>query len=353
MPEFRWPTTPTTLASISFWATLRRLFAVGCVVFGQQFELAFLPSTMMPLALASSTASLAPFSLSCRGGRSGRRRADVTDLDDDFLRLLQGRSSFRFCFRLFFLAASGQTRCYWRLRSLRERIYWTVSCGGILRKTGGLCFGSGGLSTRKSRARRRFQRFRPIFACEIPMMRAFIFDMDGWLTACRSTNRRGTPADARAGWVDRDEFSAGRRTDQPRNLPAPARPGLADDELQALSERKEALYRQLYAPHCAPLRGAVEFFLRETERAGIQRAVGTAALPENVTLVLDGLICGGIFRRWWAAPISATANRTRRCSSLPRRLGVRPADCVVFEDARLGSRRRVERACNALLSPPH
>ena len=36
----------------------------------------------------------------------------MTDLDDDFLRCCRCRSSFRFCFRLFFLAASGQTRCY-------------------------------------------------------------------------------------------------------------------------------------------------------------------------------------------------------------------------------------------------
>ena len=72
------PTTPTTLASISFWATLRGLLAVSGVIFGQQFELGFLLSTMMPFGVGFFNGQrLAPFSLSlprwaiCR--TSGRR----------------------------------------------------------------------------------------------------------------------------------------------------------------------------------------------------------------------------------------------------------------------------------------
>lgn len=188
------------------------------------------------------------------------------------------------------------------------------------------------------------------------MMRAFIFDMDGTLADSMPFHEQAWNAlmPELGVKVDRDEFfrwSAGltNREIFPRLLGR----ALADDELQTLSGRKEALYRQLYTPHCAPLRGAVDF-LRATERAGILRAVGTAAPPENVTLVLDGLDLRQYFQAVVGGATSATANPIRKFFSLLRiACGcARPiAWCLRTHPA--GSRRRVGRACNALLSPPH
>lgn len=171
------------------------------------------------------------------------------------------------------------------------------------------------------------------------MMRAFIFDMDGTLADSMPFHEQAWNAlmPELGVKVDRDEFfrwSAGltNREIFPRLLGR----ALADDELQTLSGRKEALYRQLYTPHCAPLRGAVDF-LRATERAGILRAVGTAAPPENVTLVLDGLD----LRRYFQAVVGGADIRHGKPDPevfliAADRLRVRPADCVVFEDAPAG-----------------
>lgn len=171
------------------------------------------------------------------------------------------------------------------------------------------------------------------------MTRAFIFDMDGTLADSMPFHEQAWNAlmPELGVKVDRDEFfrwSAGltNREIFPRLLGR----ALADDELKALSERKEALYRQLYAPHCAPLRGTVEF-LRETERAGIQRAVGTAAPPENVTLVLDGLD----LRRYFQTVVGGADIRHGKPDPdvfliAAARLGVQPSDCLVFEDAPAG-----------------
>ena len=78
-------------------------------------------------------------------------------------------------------------------------------------------------------------------------------------------------------------------------------------------------------------------FLRATERAGILRAVGTAAPPENVTLVLDGLD----LRRYFQAVVGGADIRHGKPDPevfliAADRLRVRPADCVVFEDAPAG-----------------
>jgi hypothetical protein len=56
--------TPLTLAVDQLLRRRGALLRVGGVVFGQQFELAFLPPMVTPLALSSSMAMRAPFSLS-------------------------------------------------------------------------------------------------------------------------------------------------------------------------------------------------------------------------------------------------------------------------------------------------
>src|ERR1017187_3688130 len=63
-PEFRWPTTPATLASTSFCATVVPTFGSAWSSSATSSSLTVLPSSLRPVALASSTARRAPFSLS-------------------------------------------------------------------------------------------------------------------------------------------------------------------------------------------------------------------------------------------------------------------------------------------------
>ena len=83
MPEFRWLTTPLTLASTSFLRRCRALLRVRAIVFGEQFELDRLPADVTPLAFWSSMASRAPIFVVLAQVRDlAAGRADVTNLDD-------------------------------------------------------------------------------------------------------------------------------------------------------------------------------------------------------------------------------------------------------------------------------
>ena len=64
VPEFRWPITPLTLASTSFWATAVPCFGSPASSSASSSNLAFLPPIVTPLAFSSSIAMRAPFSLS-------------------------------------------------------------------------------------------------------------------------------------------------------------------------------------------------------------------------------------------------------------------------------------------------
>ena len=273
-----------------------------------------------------------------------------------------GAGSFGFCFRLFFLPQRPKPAAT-AMQSLRARIYWTVSCGGISEKPLDHALLLTGCQ-RETRARRRFlKRFQPIFANEIPMMReAFILT---WM-ATNATKMADRPIDRpipRTGVdsmrLSRPElgvrltateffrWSAGR--DQPRNLPAPARPGpgrQVADAVRNARRRSTASFTAFDSCCAVPSTSA-----RETERlescAGWHRAP-----PENaITLVLDGSICG-YFRRWSVA-ISSRQTEPRGLFLIAAdRPAYARADCVVFEDAPPGVEGGAGRAGNALSSPP-
>ena len=181
-------------------------------------------------------------------------------------------------------------------------------------------------------------------------MRAFIFDMDGTLADTMPYHQLAWDAlFADLGvTVDRDDFfrwSAGltNREILPRLLGHDFPP----DEMLAASEKKEAHYRELYRPALSAIRGAVPF-LQRTLDAGYLRALGTAAPPGNVDLVLDGLN----LRRYFQAVVGgADVSHGKPDPEIFLRaadtLGAAPANCVVFEDAPAGieAARRAGMAC--------
>jgi beta-phosphoglucomutase len=168
---------------------------------------------------------------------------------------------------------------------------------------------------------------------------ALIFDMDGTLVDSMPYHEKAwdlmLPELGVA--VDRFEFftwSAGltNREIFPRLLGRT----LSADELEHLADRKEALYRESYREVMAPMTGAVELLTR-ARSAGVKTALGTAAPPENITLVIDGLnlrehfpvIVGG-------ADVKNGKPDPEIFLRCAEAMGIEPARCVVFEDTPAG-----------------
>lgn len=171
------------------------------------------------------------------------------------------------------------------------------------------------------------------------MIKAALFDMDGTLVD-------NTPAHLRAfeifcarygitGWQQKLANAYGMGNDDIMRLILPEAV-IREKGLQALSEEKEVIYRELYAPEIHPVKGLIGL-LERLRDAGIRCAVGSSGCKANVDFVLEK--CG--LEPYFEARISG--DRVTRCKPDPEiyltaaaALGVRPAECVVFEDAKAG-----------------
>ena len=111
---------------------------------------------------------------------------------------------------------------------------------------------------------------------------------------------------------------------------------LSDREAWQLVAEKEAIYRELFAPVFAEVRGFRGFARQALER-GLKLAVGTAGDRHNIEFVMT--------RLQMAPPPLAVVGGDEGLPGKPqpaifleaaRRIGVPPAQCIVFEDAPLG-----------------
>ena len=169
--------------------------------------------------------------------------------------------------------------------------------------------------------------------------RALIFDMDGTIVDNMAFHTKSwvTFFERRGRDIDADEFfrtTAGRQGKE--IIRSHMGEHLLDEEVAVLNHEKEAVYRELYAPHLKSVAG-FEALIRAARAQGIALAVGTAAPPANVEFTLDGLD----LRRHFDTIVGALD--VPRGKPHPdvfleaaRRCGAAPADCIVFEDAPLG-----------------
>lgn len=168
--------------------------------------------------------------------------------------------------------------------------------------------------------------------------RALIFDMDGTIV----DNMRFHD-DAWESWhvsnrlpFDRTTFAARTAGMAGNEIISSYFPQAAVAELDAMSDAKEALYREAYLPHVAANAGFPELIAR-AEAAGVPMAVATAAPPANIEVVLDTL---GLRQRFATIVSPSQGFRGKPHPDMflaaAERMKVAPADCIVFEDAPLG-----------------
>ncbi|MCG2584589.1 HAD family phosphatase [Massilia sp. TS11] len=168
--------------------------------------------------------------------------------------------------------------------------------------------------------------------------RAFIFDMDGTIVDNMAFHtrswldflaRHGCQVEAEAFFRD----TAGRQAQEIMRSYL----GAMDDATSTrLAQEKEAVYRDIYAPHLRAVDG-FDALVAQAQSARIALAVASAAPQENIRFTLDGLD----IRRHFDAVVCA--NDVARGKPEPdafllaaERCGIAPADCIVFEDAPLG-----------------
>jgi beta-phosphoglucomutase len=122
----------------------------------------------------------------------------------------------------------------------------------------------------------------------------------------------------------------------PEIIPKIFGPGYSAEEIAALGDRKERLYREAARSGIELLPG-VRALLEGLQRAGFAQAIGSSAPRANLDLILD------ITGLYAFMPVIVAMEDTKKGKPDPevflsaaRRLDVAPGRCVVFEDAPVG-----------------
>lgn len=171
------------------------------------------------------------------------------------------------------------------------------------------------------------------------MKKAALFDMDGTLVDNTLAHMRAFEIFCArygvTGWKEKLSQAFGMGNDDIMRLIMPAEL-IRERGLASLAEEKEVIYREIYAPEIRPVEGLVPL-LESLRAAGVRCAVGSSGYRANVDFVLEKCRIGEFFD----ARISG--DRVTRCKPDPEiyltaaaALGMAPADCVVFEDAKAG-----------------
>jgi beta-phosphoglucomutase family hydrolase len=167
---------------------------------------------------------------------------------------------------------------------------------------------------------------------------ALLFDLDGTLidsmphhhTAWEEWHRR------RALPFDGDTFFAATAGRANAEILREMLPGASDEDHLAMADEKEALYREI-ATHGLQMIPGFEALRAHARAHGMKLAICTASTPENMALAfgrfqLDAQVDTVV------SPADGVRGKPHPDIFLEaaRRLGVAPADCIVFEDAPLG-----------------
>jgi beta-phosphoglucomutase family hydrolase len=111
---------------------------------------------------------------------------------------------------------------------------------------------------------------------------------------------------------------------------------LTPEEFDAITERKQSTYRRLVAANIVPLPGAIDL-MKKLKKHGIKSAIASSAVPENIDVILGGLGIESYFQAIaWGTEVKEGKPSPEIFLRAAEKLGVKPADCAVIEDAIAG-----------------
>ena len=173
----------------------------------------------------------------------------------------------------------------------------------------------------------------------MPRLAAVIFDVDGVLIDSYDAHFqswRKLAEERRRREYTEDEFVAGFGRTSREVIVEQWGDGLSDDEIAAIADRKEALWRESLTDDFPAMAGAVEL-IESLRKAGVRVGVGSSGPPDNVHIVLERL---GVVDTIDAVVTGTDVTRGKPDPQVfllvAERLGVEPDTAVVIEDAPVG-----------------
>lgn len=171
------------------------------------------------------------------------------------------------------------------------------------------------------------------------MLKGVIFDMDGVLVNNTDMHIKAFEIFCKRygvdGWKNGISNLYGMGNDDIMRALMPA-DILERKNMKELSDEKEQIYRDIYAPTIKPQNGLIEL-LQQLRECGISCAVGSSACRDNVDFVLEKCNMAEYFG------VIVCGDDVKACKPSPEiyltvasRMGLRPEECLVFEDSRAG-----------------
>ncbi len=111
---------------------------------------------------------------------------------------------------------------------------------------------------------------------------------------------------------------------------------ISDDQVKKISENKEKYYHELYVSHIKLLPGLKDF-LTEAQGMGVQLAIATAGLKENVWFIVDHTGTRRLFSAFISdEDVQRSKPDPETFISAAGALDISPEQCIVFEDSPKG-----------------
>ena len=118
--------------------------------------------------------------------------------------------------------------------------------------------------------------------------------------------------------------------------------------LDELNQEKEAVYRDMYSGHVEPIKGLIEL-LQEAKARGIKCAIGSSGCRENVEFIIKELGIEDIIDTSISgSDVTHGKPHPEIFTTAVERMGLKPEECIVFEDAVNGIKAGVAAGCKCI-----